>query len=88
MRPATRNTGNIVNKELRKAITIAGSQEALAEAISARLLKKITRQTISYWLRSHNGVPKPKATVIKELYPQLSLVALMLIREEVANGRQ
>lgn len=47
---------------LEKAIKIAGSQEKLAERVTARAGKEVKQQHVSYWLR--HGVPKKWASFV------------------------
>lgn len=77
------------NKELQKAINLAGSQSKLVEVINTGTKlrngcneKTVAQQGISYWLNSGKGVPARWAQKIVRAFPELSLTHLMVGENE------
>lgn len=66
-----------INKELRKAVIIWGSQRKLAKAIGEKTGTPVSQQLVSYWLKNPKGVPSDRAQTIVELCPSLSLLGLI-----------
>lgn len=66
-----------VNKELKKAVRIYGSQGKLAKAIGQKSGEVVSQQLISYWLKNPKGVPSARAKTIVALCPTLSLLHLV-----------